>query len=55
MIPVVFNTEPAYLLDDWSTWASDFVLGATINAVTERGLTGRETRRASSLIVAAIR
>ena len=45
MIPVVFNGNAAYLLDDWPMWDSDFVLDATISAVTERGLSGRETRR----------
>lgn len=45
MISVVFNSNPACLLDDWPMWDSDFVLDATISAVTERGLSGRETRR----------
>jgi hypothetical protein len=45
MISVVFNGNAAYLLDDWPMWDTDFVLDATISAVTERGLSGRETRR----------
>jgi len=45
MIPVVFNAATAFLLDDTPSWVSDFVLDASITAVTERGLTGKETRR----------
>ncbi|MEI8288766.1 MAG: phage BR0599 family protein [Verrucomicrobiota bacterium] len=45
MIPVTFNTQPAYLLDDAPDWAYRFSVEASIPGIYERGLTGRETRR----------
>lgn len=48
MIPVTFNAVTAYLLDDAPNWASSVQVEATLPANTERGLSGRETRRATA-------
>ena len=45
MIPVTFNSAPAYLVDDLPTWDESFSVEATLPAMYERSLTGRETRR----------
>ena len=45
MIPVTFNSAPAYLLDDAPKWSGGVELEAVIPNSYERGLTGRETRR----------
>jgi hypothetical protein len=45
MIPVVFNGNPVFLLDDKPNWSQAFKVAATLPAAYERGLTGRETRR----------
>lgn len=47
MIPVTFNGNPAYLLDDAPNWDNAVTLEATLPNSYERGLTGRETRRAT--------
>ena len=46
MIPVILNSQTCYLIDDFPDWQSGFVVEASIPASYERGLTGRETRRA---------
>jgi hypothetical protein len=45
MIPVAFNSAPAYLLDDCPDWSNAVSLDAVIPGSYERGLSGRETRR----------
>lgn len=45
MIPIVFNGNPAYLLDDVPNWVSAVTITATLPASYERSLTGKETRR----------
>ena len=45
MIPVEFNGNPAFLIDDAPDWSFGFAVAATIPASYERGLSGRETRR----------
>ena len=47
MIPVAFNAATAYLLDDQPDWRSAVAVEASIPASYERGLSGRETRRAT--------
>ena len=46
MLQVSFNSATAFLLDDQPNWDTAFQVEATIPAMYERGLTGRETRRA---------
>ena len=46
MIQVNFNAATAYLLDDPWNGAAKFTVEATLPGSYERGLTGRETRRA---------
>ena len=48
MIPVEFNGNPAFLIDDAPDWSFGFDVAATIPASYERGLSGRETRRATA-------
>ena len=45
MIPVTFNASAAYLLDDQPNWDSNISVEASLPAMYERGLTGKETRR----------
>ena len=45
MIPVTFNSAAAYLLDDQPDWSGGISVEASIPAMYERGLSGRETRR----------
>lgn len=47
MIPVTFNSATAYLIDDQPNWNDAVVVDATIPAMYERGLSGRESRRAT--------
>lgn len=47
MIPITFNALPAFLLDDQPNWSAGVAVEATIPASYERGLSGRETRRAT--------
>jgi hypothetical protein len=47
MIQVTFNTTPAFLLDDQPNWSAGLQVDASIPASYERGLSGRETRRAT--------
>src|SRR6185437_16255080 len=44
MIPVTFNGNPAFLLDDSPDWTSGFQLDALLPAVIEQGLSGLESR-----------
>jgi uncharacterized protein len=45
MIPVTFNGNAAYLIDDQPNWDDPVVVDATMPNMYERGLTGRESRR----------
>ena len=45
MISVTFNSVTAFLLDDQPNWDSVFTVEASLPAMYERGLTGRESRR----------
>ena len=47
MIPVAFNAATAYLLDDQPDWSIALTVEATLPNSYERGLSGRETRRAT--------
>ena len=48
MIPVIFNGAPAFLIEDAPAWDFGLAVEATLPASYERGLTGRETRRATA-------
>ncbi len=45
MLPVTFNSVPAYLLDDVPNWAAPVTVTAALPSSYERSLTGKETRR----------
>lgn len=45
MIPIAFNGNTAYLVDDQPNWDDPIVVDATVPNMYERGLSGRETRR----------
>ena len=45
MIPVTFNGNAAFLIDDQPNWDAPVVVDATVPNMYERGLSGRESRR----------
>jgi hypothetical protein len=45
MIPVTFNGNTAYLIDDEPNWDDVVQVDGSVPAMYERGLSGRETRR----------
>ena len=46
MIPITYNSQALYLLDDQPDWASPYKASASLVTAQESGLTDREARRA---------